>query len=690
MEYQTSANEDEAIDQQPEGMSEDELQAIVAAMVTDAESFVMAEVKPQREESQRRYDGDPYGDEVEGRSKVISRDVRDSVAAILPSLMRVFFGSEKVVEYAPNKPEDVPVAEQATEYINHIIQKDNPGFQEFYSAFKDALVLKTGIIKWWWDTDTKVEATPFSGIDQLSLEALMGQEGIEVADIQVEEMPPDPSMGQDPNYQALQTFAGTIKRKTETKRARVKAIPPEELLIDSRATSFDDASIVVHRSYPTVSELVAMGYDKDEIEEAAGDQPVDIEVVTRTKEYGQYDSAANDALRRVRYDECYARIDFDGDGIAELRRICALGADSDIIHNVPCDEVPFAAFCPDPRPHQFYGNSISDVTMDVQRIKSVVMREMLNSLSQSINPRTGVVEGQVNMEDVLNNENGGIIRMRAPGMVQPYETPFVGQAAFPVLQYMDDVKEQRTGRSKASQGLAAETLQSSTQAAVNATVTAAQESLELIARIFAETGMKRLFSGLLRLIIKHQDRPRVVRLRNQWVEIDPRSWDAEMDVSINIALGGGTTTERGQKLEAIAAKQELILQTIGADNPVVSVAQYSNTLRKMVEMAGFADASMFFNSVPANYQDPKGAKPSPEEMLAQVQAQSIQADIQKKAAELQLQREKMLRDDDRARDQMAQDREIALTELQLKYQTQLQQTDMKIQAEQMAPREVQQ
>ena len=296
----------------------------------------------------------------------------------------------------------------------------------------------------------------------------------------------------------------------------------------------------------------------------------------------------------------------------------------------------------------------------------------------------------VNMEDVLNNENGGIIRMRAPGMVQPYETPFVGQAAFPVLQYMDDVKEQRTGRSKASQGLAAETLQSSTQAAVNATVTAAQESLELIARIFAETGMKRLFSGLLRLIIKHQDRPRVVRLRNQWVEIDPRSWDAEMDVSINIALGGGTTTERGQKLEAIAAKQELILQTIGADNPVVSVAQYSNTLRKMVEMAGFADASMFFNSVPANYQDPKGAKPSPEEMLAQVQAQSIQADIQKKAAELQLQREKMLRDDDRARDQMAQDREIALTELQLKYQTQLQQTDMKIQAEQMAPREVQQ
>jgi hypothetical protein len=694
VEEQTIVNgeySEEATDQTSQSMTEEELKGILAGMIVDAETFVQDQIKPLREEAQKRYDGQLYGDEVDGRSKVVSRDVRDSVAGLMPPLMRIFFGAEKVVEYVPSKPEDVAGAEQATDYINHVITKDNCGFEEFYAAFKDALVLKTGIIKWWWDKDEVVDATPFSGIDQASLEALMGQEGIEVADIQAVEdpnAPPADQMGNPLPPQYL--YEGTIKRRRDRSIARIRAVPPEELLIDPRATSFDDAEIVVHSSMPTVSELVAMGYPEDEVmEQASSSSVINEERLIRNGDIVDLDSTNNPQLRRVRYDECYARIDFDGDGIAELRRICCIGEGHDVVHNEPWDEVPFASFCPDPRSHQFFGNSIADITIDIQRVKTVVMREMLNSLAQSVNPRMGVVEGQVNLEDALNNENGGIIRMRAPGMVMPYETPFVGQAAFPVLDYMDAVKEQRTGRSRASQGLAADVLQSTTKSAVDATVTAAQESTELIARIFAETGMKRLFKGLLRLIIKHQDRARMVRLRNQWVNVDPRAWDAEMDVTVNVALGGGTSEERGAKLQAIAEKQEQILLQVGPQNPIVSLKQYAATLKKMVELAGFPDSSQFFNDVPDNWQPPPGAqKPAPEEMLAQAQIQAIQADMQKKAAELQLKQQEMLMDNDRQRDQMAQDREIRLAELQLKYQADLQKTDMKIQAEQMAPREV--
>ena len=309
----------------------------------------------------------------------------------------------------------------------------------------------------------------------------------------------------------------------------------------------------------------------------------------------------------------------------------------------------------------------STTQRDLQEIKSDILRNTLDSLAQAIHPRTAVVEGQVNIDDVLNNETGAIIRMRAPGMVQPLAMPFVGQAAFPMLEYVDAIKENRTGMSKASMGLDADSLQSSTRAAVSATISASQSRLELTTRVLAE-GMKDMFKLLLKLSVAHQDKARMVRLRNQWVQVDPRTWDASMDVTITTALGTGDLDQKMQMLGMISGKQEQALEKMGPDNPLVTPAQYSNTLRRMVELSGFKDASQFFNAVPADYKPPqKQPKPTPEEMLAQVQAQSIQADIQKKAAELQLKREEMIRSDDRARDKMDIDKFIALRELELKY-----------------------
>src|SRR5690606_18798780 len=285
----------------------------------------------------------------------------------------------------------------------------------------------------------------------------------------------------------------------------------------------------------------------------------------------------------------------------------------------------------------------------------------------------------VNMDDVLNNEVGGVIRMRQPGMVQPYTTPFVGAAAFPMIEYMDRLREQRTGITDASQGLDAEVLQSTTKAAVMATVSAAQQQIELIARIFAETGIRRLYRLLLKLVCQYQDKPRTIRLRGGWVTMDPRSWNAGMDAIPSLAIGGGTPEERLATLAAIAERQEMLLERLGPNNPLVSLGQYSRTLSRMVQLAGFKDASQYFNELPLDFQMPEPEpQPSPEMLLAEVQREEIQANIQKKAAELelrrqeqqfeaQLKREQMLRADDRERDRLEADVLLRAADIQAKH-----------------------
>jgi hypothetical protein len=670
-----------------EPMDDAELQAIITQDLTDAVSYVDSDLSPTRAKGTEYYRGDLFGNEVEGNSKVVAMEVRDTVSAMLPSLMRVFFNSENVVEFAPRGPEDVKMAQQATDYANYVFQNDNNGFLTTYAIFKDALVRKCGIAKFWWEDEEKVRIEEYSGLDDQTLEMLMQEPGAEVKivvsypDPDIDEMQMttiDPMTGQPVTMPAPMIHDVQIKRITKDGRIRIMAVPPEELLLDRRARSFDDSTIIAHRQMATVADLIAMGYDQDEIEENLSTTDLDSndEYLARqplSTTFGTND-AANPMMRRVLYIEAYSRVDFDGDGIAELRKVCCMGGGYKVVRNLPASYIPFADFPCDPEPHTspLEAMSVFDITRDLQEIKSEILRNTLDSLAQSIHPRTAVVEGQVNIDDVLNNETGAIIRMRAPGMVQPLTTPFVGQAAFPMLEYMDQIKEDRTGMSKAAMGLNADALQSSTKAAVNATISASQGRIELTARILAE-GMKKLFHGILFLATTHQDKARTVRMRNEWVQIDPRYWDASMDANINIGLGNGDTNERLQGLMMIMAKQEQILKDLGVQNPLVTPQQFSNTLRKIVELSGFKDASSYFQDIPADYVPPAPPAPkaTPEELLAQVQAESIKADIQKKAAELELKREQMVMDDDLKRDQMAQDLYLKKYEIELKYNSQI-------------------
>jgi hypothetical protein len=663
-----------------EPMDETELQGIVAGELEDAVSYIDADVSPIRAKGTEYYRGDPFGNEEDGRSQVVAMEVRDTVSAMLPSLMKVFFSTENVVEYMPRGPEDVAGAQQATDYANYIFTNDNNGFMTTYALFKDSLVRKCGIAKYWWDEVEEVKIEEYSGLDDQTLQVLM-QEGAEVKIVVSYPEPgamPQMDMTTGLPMPVPMIHDVEIKRTTKDGRIRIMAVPPEELVLDRRARSFDDAGIIAHRQMATVSDLVAMGYEMDEIEENISSTDLDSndEYLARqplSTTMGSGDSL-NPMQRRVLYVEAYIRVDFDGDGIPELRKVCCMGSGYTVVRNLPASYIPFVDFPCDPEPHTspLEAMSMFDLTHDIQEIKSEIMRNTLDSLAQSIHPRTAVVEGQVNIDDVLNNETGAIIRMRAPGMVQPFSSPFVGQAAFPMLDYMDQMREDRTGMSKAAMGLDPDALQSTTKAAVAATVSASQSRLELQARIMAE-GMKKLFKGILYLITTHQDKPRMVRLRNEWVQIDPRVWDASMDVSVNIGLGNGDVNERIQAMTMIAGKQEQIMQQFGLGNPVVTPAMYIRTIQKIVEMSGVKDASSYFQALPADFQLPQAdaPKPTPEEVLAQVQAQSIQADIQKKAAELELKREQMIRDDDYRRDQLAQDLMLKKYELELKYGTQI-------------------
>lgn len=659
-------------EQVEEPVSEEQLENIVRAEIDDAQSYIDDVISPERALAGQYYKGEPFGNEEEGRSQVVSMDVRDTVQAIMPSIMRVFFAANNVVEFAPNGPDDVANAEQATEYVNYCLTRDNNLFVEAYATFKDALIRKNGIMKVWWEEDETVETHYFEGLDEAAFSVLQSDPEVEVKDVEVSYgetmvMTPEGMMAQE----TPPTYECKVLRKKKMGRLRVQSVPPEEFLIDRRARSIETAEFVAHRRYVTVSDLVAMGYDWDEVQDLGYETMDDFEgneeAFDRNPQASIQIAGRTDIpSRKVLYIEGYLYADMNGDGIAELCRVCVAGTANKLLHWEECDFIPFVDFCPDPEPHTFFGMSVADVTMDIQLIKSNILRNTLDSLAQSIHPRTGVVEGQVNLEDVMNTEVGGIIRMRAPGMVQPFTMPFVGQQAFPMLAYMDELRENRTGISKAASGLDANALQSSTRAAVAATITAAQQHIELICRIFAETGMKGLFKKSLQLITKNQDAARMVRLRNKFVPIDPRVWDANMDVIVNVAIGVGSNEEKMAFLSNVAAKQEMLMQ-MGA--PLATMQNYYNTLSQMMALAGYKDPTVFFNDPAMMPPPPPPAppQPTPEEMLAQVQMESIRADIQKKAAELELQREEMLRKDDRERDKLDADLMIKAAEIEAKY-----------------------
>lgn len=673
-------DEDDAENVVLEGMGEEDFQGAVQAAIKDAVDYIDSTVAPERELAEKFYRGDLFGNEEEGRSQVVMTEVRDTVLAMMPSLLRVFTASERPVEFSPRTAAKAAEAEQATDYVSYVFMEDNPGFTLLHTAFKDALKSKTGIFKWYTHVSVDVFEERFTGLAEVDINVLTQDPEIEIISTTAAgEGDPDPMTGLP-----TQLFDVNFRRYVEKKRQVVECVPPEEFIIARNARNIDRADYVGHRSLKTLSELVEMGFDREEIEEhgsSASTFTINTEAQTRNPALnntlrGGWKDSTDPAMQRFEYVESYIRIDKDGDGVAELRRVCSIGEAAYILHDEVVDEVKFALICPDPASHMVIGSSMADQVMDLQLIKSNIFRNTLDSLANSIHPSKVVVEGQVNMDDVLNNEQGAIIRATQPGMVQELGGTFVGQQALPVLDYIDSIRASRTGMSKASQGLDPDVLQSTTKAAVTATMSAAQERLEMVARIFAETGIKRLFKGLLKEVTRHQDKPRTIRLRNQWVDVDPRAWDADMDVVVNVGLGTGTIEQKIQTLMAISQKQEQVIGQYGPQNPLVSVKQYRNTLAQIIELQGLKDVSRYFNEITPEVEQqmaqPQQPPPDPAQILAQVEAEKIKKDMEIAYMKAQLEVQKQKDDADLARDQLDADIWLRAQEMNLKYGTQLQ------------------
>ena len=628
-------------------MDEGQIKGILENEIDNAIGYIETETTELRRKALDYYLRNPYGNEVEGRSQIVTGEVAEAIDGALPQLIRVFTTTEDIVYFEPTRPEDEESAKQATDYCNWVFYRENDGLLILHNWFKDALMQKVGVVKAYWEAKEDVNKEKYKNLTEDELAMLLSDPGIEVVEQEVEFM----DGGMDMMGMPIQIPLYNVKVKKSKKYGCVKIenVPPEEFLISKSARTIQDSPFVAHRRLMTRSELIAMGFKKSVVEELPSydDLQFTPERVARFSQGEQPDEniSLDPAMQVIEVYECYIYIDVNGDGIAELRKI--LYAGSEILDDEECDLIPFHSLCPIPIPHKFFGQSLADRTMDIQLIKSTVTRQMLDNLYLTNNARLGVVDGQVNLDDALNATPGGIIRMKSPNAVQAIEVPAVTGQAFPMLEYMDAVQAKRTGVSDQQQGLDPDVLNNVSATAIAAMMKSNSGKLELIARIFAETGVKSLFRGILHLLGKYQDEAKIVRMRGKFVAFDPRTWANEYDVSVNVGLGSGDREQKLAMLNMVSQKQEQIIQAYGPSNPLVSVAQYRDTLARMIEAAGFKDASVFINQISpeqnAALSQPQPPTPDAQaevaQMLAQVEREKTQAKAQIDAAKLDLERQ---------------------------------------------------
>ena len=670
-------------------IDENKLKAYLESEIDDSIGYLETETTDQRQEALEYYLREKYGNEVPGRSQIVTGEVAEVIDGALPQILKTFTSSKDAVVFEPAKEGSEEQAEQATNYVNYIFNKENNGFEIMHDWFKDALLQKVGVVKAYWNDEKDVEIERYFKLNDDELAMVASDEEVEIVSQSTTEeiIENDPVM--DPMTGQLVDAPPTVNKYHDIKVSRavsegkvvIENVPPEEFLISKRARSIADSEFTAHRKMMTRSELVAMGYDEDLVYSLATGDSLDFSP-ERIARYSRGElptdmEALEPALQTVEYYECYIKTDLDGDGIAEMRRVCY--ASNEILHEEECDYVPFHSLCPIPIPHKFFGQSLADRAMDLQLIKSTVTRQMLDNLYLTNNYRVGAVEGQVNMDDLLTSTAGGVIRIKNPNALVPMQVTSNANQSFPMLEYLDSVQAKRTGVSDSQQGLNPDLLQNVTATAVAAMTSQAGGKLELIARIFADTGVSSLFKGILHLVCKYQQKEKIANVNGKFVAFDPREWDTQYNVSVNVGLGTGSKQEQLATMQMILDKQEQIIQQYGLGNPLVNLKQYRDTLAKFVNMAGFKDDSQFLMEIDEQQsqqmaQQAQQGQSDPQvqaaEALAQAEIQKAQMKMQADQAKLQLDREQMeLKAQKDALElqmkEVQQTKELALKELEL-------------------------
>lgn len=635
-------------------MTRESLRTLIQGEYSAAMSgYASSELQKERATALNYYNGDMKADmpSLDGRSSAVSMDVLEAVEGLMPDLMEVFFGADDVVEFQAVGPEDEDAAQQETDYTNHVFKQKNPGFIILYSFIKDALLSKVGVNKTFWEKTKKDRRETY--YDQSEDVFMMVAKDEEIELVAKTEKPDPLNPGGPPLYDF------TVSVKEEVGQARVVPVPPEEFGISKSAKSIKDANYAFHRvKTRTAGDLKAEGYDPKQIDSlttSIGIEGVE-ESARDTVEMGKWSSSTDNNQRVVTVTEHYIRCDYDGRGTSCLWRVTTGGNTGEILRRLPddtddmdspevkelekpdaddttdegyvyaideVDEMPFAAITPIIMTHRFWGKSIADMVLDIQRQKTALKRQLLDNIYLANNARTYISETLTNdrtIDDLLDNRPGGIVRGKAPGGIEQLQTQSIGQFVFPMLEYVDQEREFRSGVSKAGQGLDPNTLQNQSATASNQMFTAAKAKTRLIARIFAETGVRDMFLLLHSTIRKNDRQDNTVKLRNQWVTLNPRDWRERNDMTVNVGLGTGSKEQQINQL-MVVIQQQTAATAAGMTNLVTPQNLY-NSAKRLVELVGLRSVEPYFTDpTTAAPQDPK---PDPEMMKAQMQMQIAQ------------------------------------------------------------------
>lgn len=605
-------------------LDNDQLCNIVAELVKDAEDY-RDDRSAERIKAMTFFDGESkdmqkYIPADEGRSKVVSRDVRSAVKKVLPSIYRTILGNDEIVEYQPMGEGDEDSAKQASDYINYVALPECDGRQAIEDAINDAIRLRNGILKWWQCETIDVKVSRHTGLDEMAFAQLVAPDDVEV----VEHTERTEKIETPEGIVPTTVHDVKIKRRVKTSKPKIGAIPPENWLIHPDAICLEDSPILGENYRLRRSDLVKMGYDKDKVREAPawsnGPTEQEVEEDTRRRDMDNREEAPQPALDEINYYDLIVRVDKDGDGIAELRRmVFAGGVKADyLLEDTEWDEVNYADIVSERRPHQWEGNSVPDDVIEIQTVNTVLLRQTLDNLYWQNNQQPTVQEGVVqNMEAVLNPKFGQPIRVSQGVDVRTalgYNiVPFVADKSFVMIDYMKQEAQDRTGISDASSGMAPDALQNMTAKASAMVEQAGIGQTEMMVRTIANC-LKPVFGGLLRLIIQHQDKPRTVRLRDKWVTFDPQSWEAGMDAVVNVGLGAGTRERDMMAMQQVIALQAQILTGMG---PAVGMQYVTpdnayNAYAKMIEASGLRSVNLYLS------------KPDPEAIQQAIQSQAQQ------------------------------------------------------------------
>lgn len=573
-----------------------EISAIANQYINDAVGYKgESTLVEERLKALDSYYSEPYGDEEEGRSSFVTSECRDIVNWALPQVLDVFISTDKIVEFRPRGPEDEKAADQATDYANFIFYEDNNGYEILRTAFQDAMITKDGYIKWNWDDSEQSGKERYEAMDLEQLKAKEKEEGYKLIEAnEYAEYVQDPITGGNVK---VRMFNPVFEKTGPVDRVKLQSVASEDIIFDRQASNFDNIRFIAQTHRLMRGELLEMGYKKeivDTLPRYSTDQ-YDIERERRfnlndVTAYFDYNSAQEATDLCIIY-ECYIKIDVDGDGIPELRKI-VVGDDkgNSILENEEVDEIPFAKFGAFPQPHVWSSRSLVDESMELQRISTILTRNLLDNLYKTVNPRYRISgNDRTALMDLMRDVPGGLVRAQDTTRIEPIPKDPINPQYFDVLKDMiPEMLQSRTGVIKLNQGLDPNTI-NKTAYGVNKLMQAGQQRQKMMAREFAENGMRRLFKGIYGLIVKHQDRARMVRLRNEWVEIDPTSWPDMMDTKTSVGLGTGDKEKQLQDLGQILEQQKEGLQT-GFAKP----EQLLNTVARMLSIMGYKNPAEFF------------------------------------------------------------------------------------------------